>query len=460
MNKGNHAVVIGGSIAGLLAARVLSEHFGRVSIIERDALPLDFPADRKGVPQARHVHGLWGRGLSAIERLLPGLTLDLMDGGALSGDAARDFVWHQFGSTKLREPVGVGATLMTRPLLEWHVRRRVLALSNVELIGGRNVTGFASDAEHARITGVLIKQPDASKVPLYADLVVDASGRGGLAARWLEGLGYGSPPETKIRIDVTHATCTFHRSRAGDALGYVAGASAPFGRRAGTCFAVEDDRWQMTLSGKMGEEPPGDLRGFREYARGLPIPQLYDIACGERALTEVTTYRFPFNRRRHYERLGMFPDGLLVLGDALASFSPVYAQGMTLAALQVEALEHALRQDEPLRGIARRFFPAAAEIIDLPWAQAVWEDLRYPEAEGRRPLLMPAVNAYVAKLHRAAAIDPRVCQTFFEVTGLEKSAAHLFTPEMVWRAMFPAHPAVAARLEPLPDPAIDAVAAE
>jgi 2-polyprenyl-6-methoxyphenol hydroxylase-like FAD-dependent oxidoreductase len=456
MKKGNHAIVIGGSIAGLLAARVLSEHFERVSVIERDSLQPDLPLVRKGVPQARHVHGVWARGLAIIDRLLPGLARELVDGGAISGDVARDFVWYQFGHTKLRQAVGVPATVMTRPFLEWHVRKRVLALPNVEHIN-LSVTGFATDAEHARITGVVVKRADGSKTPLLGDLVVDASGRSGIAARWLEGLGYGSPPESKVRIDVTYATCMFRRTRATDALGYLIGSTPPLGRRAGFCFAVEDGRWQMTLVGLMGEEPPTDLPGFRDYAGSLPLPQLHEIACGEEPVGEIASYRFPFNRRRHYERLAMFPEGLLVLGDALASFNPAYGQGITVAAIEIELLEGILAAAPELKGVAKNFFAAAAEVIDVPWSQAIAEDLRYPEAQGSRPLLLPAINAYVGRLHRAASLDARVCRAFFEVAGLQKRPAHLFSPEIMWRCMFPAS-AERAAIDRLADSPIDVVA--
>lgn len=458
MNKGNHAVVIGGSIAGLLAARVLSEHFARVSIIERDALQPDLPLVRKGVPQARHVHGLWARGLDYMDKLLPGLARELIEGGAISGDVARDFIWYQFGQAKLRDQVGVPATLMTRPFLECHVRSRVLELPNVELISGQSVTGFASDTEHARITGIILKHHDGLRATVAADLVVDASGRSGIGARWLEGLGYGAPPESAVRIDVTHATAIFRRTRPTDAIGYLIGSTPPLGRRAGSCVAVEGNRWQMTLCGLMGEEPPTDFDGFRKYAGSLPLPQLHDIASHEEPLGEITSYRFPFNRRRHYERLGMFPDGLLVVGDALASFNPVYGQGMTVAALEVEALENILATTPDLKGIAKRFFPAAAAIIDVPWSQAITEDFRYPEAQGKRPLLQPAINAYVSRLHRAAALDPRVCRAFFEVAGLQKSPGHLFSPEILWRCFFPVPGAHMRDIESLAEKAIDVVA--
>jgi 2-polyprenyl-6-methoxyphenol hydroxylase-like FAD-dependent oxidoreductase len=444
MNKGSHAVVIGGSMAGLLSARVLSEHFETVSVVERDPLS-DAPDARKGVPQARHAHGFWERGLLATDRLLPGLRSELIDGGAITGDLARDFVWHHFGRAKLREAVGVPATVMTRPFLEQRIRGRVMGLHSIRFVTGQTVSGFMSDPDNTRITGVKIKRADGSRWQLAADLVVDASGRSGVVSRWLEGLGYGSPAESKVRIDVTHVTRFFRRTRAADALGYLVGTTPPLGRRGGLCFAVEGDRWQMTLVGLVGEEPPTDAFGFAEYARSLPIPQLYDITRSEEALSDAVVYRFPFDRRRHYERLSLFPEGLIAIGDALASFNPAYGQGMTVAALEVEALDRILRASVDLDGIARRFFGAASRIIDVPWSLAIGEDLRHPGAQGKRPWLQGAVNAYYAQVHRAAATDPVACKTFFEVAGLQAPPSKLFTPELLWRSLFAAR-----RPEPRP----------
>jgi 2-polyprenyl-6-methoxyphenol hydroxylase-like FAD-dependent oxidoreductase len=442
MKKGSHAVVIGGSMAGLLTARILADHFDRVSVVERDGLvdTLEPPAVRKGVPQGRHVHGFWARGLDYLERILPGLRNDLVDGGAISGDVARDFVWHHFGETKLRESVGVPATVMTRPFLERAVRHRVMALPEVTFIAGQSVTGFISDPDNTRVTGVRVKPPDGPKWDLLADLVVDASGRSGVVSRWLAGVGYESPPETKVRIDVTHATRFFRRSQPTDAFGYLIAATPPFGRRAGICFAVEGGRWQMTLIGRMGEEPPTDSAGFREFAGSLPLSALHEIASCEEPLGEVATYRFPFNRRRHYEQLKLFPEGLIAIGDALASFNPAYGQGMTVVALEVEALERILTSSADLRGIARRFFAEAAKIIDIPWSIALAEDLRYPEAQGKRAFSFGPINAYLTRVHHAAAIDPVVCRTFFEVAGLQKRPSALFAPELVWRSLFPGRP--------------------
>jgi 2-polyprenyl-6-methoxyphenol hydroxylase-like FAD-dependent oxidoreductase len=251
MKKGSHAVVIGGSMAGLLTARILADHFDRVSVVERDWLgdTLEPPEVRKGVPQGRHVHGFWARGLDYLDSILPGLRDDLVDGGAISGDVARDFVWHHFGRTKLRESVGVPATIMTRPFLEREVRHRVTAVPGLTVIAGQSVTGFLSDAENTRITGVRVKPPDGPKWDLLADLVVDASGRSGVVSRWLAGVGYESPPETKVRIDVTHATRFFRRSQPTGAFGYLIAATPPFGPRAAAWVWGSCGRWAFTLMG-------------------------------------------------------------------------------------------------------------------------------------------------------------------------------------------------------------------
>lgn len=432
---GTHAIVIGGSLAGLLAARLLADRFDAVSIIERDELPLD-ALPRKGVPQGQHAHGLWPRGLQVMERLLPGLRDQLVAGGACAGDVARDFCWHHFGVLKVQADCDMPGLTMTRPFLEATVRRRVLAGPRITLRRGCSVERLLSEGSPARVTGVELRDAQGLPHHLGAALVVDASGRGSRLPIWLEQLGYQAPAESALRIDVGYASAFFER-RASDAqIGHVIVQTPPQGRRAAVALAVEGGRWLVTMVGFVGERARADHVGFIEYARSLPHPGVAEIVSRAAPLSEVQTYRFATSLRRHYEKLAEFPHGLLALGDAICSFNPAYGQGMTVAASEIDALQTLLAQTTTLDGLALRFFRAAAPLIDIPWTLTSGEDWRYPQVPGRRPLVLPLLNAYVTRLHRAAGRDAAVAKAFFEVAGLQKPPPSLFAPRVAWSVLW------------------------
>lgn len=436
---------MGGSMAGLLAARVLADYYDRVTIIERDSVS-EWAEPRKGTPQDRHVHGFWARGLETVERLFPGVTAELHGGGAVPGDAVGDVNWHQFGGLKLRAPTGIGATLMTRPFLESHVRRRALALPTISLRAGTTVTDLTTSEEHRRVSGVYVLGPGGAREVIEADLVIDATGRGTQAPRWLEFMGYQRPPETAVRVDLAYVTRTFRRNTNQPTIGHIIIGTPPAWRRGGFCFAVEDDRWQVTLVGFLGEEPPTDAEGFAGYARSLPTSEIHEVVHSCEPIDEARLYKFASNLRRHYERLAAFPEGYLVIGDALCSFNPAYGQGMTVAALEVEALESCLAADTSPSMIAPQFFTRAAAVIDVPWRLTTGEDFRYPEVVGKRPPLLNLLNAYVTRVHHAATVDPVVCRAFFEVASLTRRPERLLAPEILWRVL-------TARPRQTPDPA-------
>lgn len=431
----DHAIVLGASMSGLMTAAVLARHCKRVTIVERDALDDDGFGWRKGVPHGRHVHGFWPRGMQVLDRLFPGFRAELLAGGATNCDSGSDFIWHQFGAMKLREPVDMPTTLMTRPFLEAHLRRRVRALPGVVLCDETSVESLIASADHRNVLGVRVSTRDGASRELRGDWVIDATGRAGLCGRWLEALGYERASESKVRIDVNYVTRLYERQRASSAQAHLLVNTPPAGKRAGVAFAVEGDRWVVTLAGFVGEQPPDDDASFLAYARSLPLPTIAEIIQHSRPLGEVAKFKFAYDVRRHYERLTRFPRGLLVTGDALASFNPAYGQGMTVAALEAEALDREFAARGDPGTLARRFFRQAAKIIDVAWSLTTGEDLRFPEVAGPRPAAMRWINAYVVRLHRAAALDAEVCRAFFRVAGFEARPESLFAPRIVWRVL-------------------------
>ena len=428
-----HAVVIGGSLAGLLTARVLSDYFDQVTILERDPVN-EFPEARKGQPQTIHIHGLLTKGFQLLEGYFPGIGESLVEGGALSGDFAEGIRWHQFGGYKVQGTSGLIGMMMSRPFLEWHVRQRVAALRNVTLRSACAASELITSADQKRVIAVRVidrARGNQSEV-IRAGLVVDASGRGSSALKWLDQLGYSIPDEEEVKIKVGYATRLYRRDPH-DQYGVMISAEPPTGTRGAYLFAIEGDRWIVTAGGYVGDYPPTDEAGFLEFLRSLPAPDIYNILSRAEPLSEIFPYKYPASLRRHYERLNRFPQGYLVLGDAFASFNPIYGQGMTSAALQAQALDEILERRRSLHGLWRPFFRRAAKAVDTPWQLAVGEDFRYPETEGKKSIWTDWLNAYVLRVHMATHHDEEVYAQFLRVMNLLDPPASLLSPRILWR---------------------------
>jgi 2-polyprenyl-6-methoxyphenol hydroxylase-like FAD-dependent oxidoreductase len=438
MEQDTHAIVIGGSMAGLLAARVLSDHFTHVTIVERDPLRNTLEA-RKGQPQVRHLHALLGSGSQLLERFFPGLLDELSAGGAVVTDAGEAMRWYCLGGYRTRLTYGRKTVLASRTFLERCIRQRVASLPAVSFRDGCAVEGLAASPDRARITGVYLRPPGGEPELLQADLVIDASGRGAAAPRWLETLGYQAPPEQSVRVNVGYATQTLRRDP-DDPVGnfwYFITPEAPAERRIGAVLPVDGERWIVTLGGWFGDHPPTDEAGFLSFARSLSAPDVADLIARCEPLDAIIPHRFPSSLWRHYEQLSSFPEGFLVLGDAICSFNPIYGQGMTSAAMQADVLDQILRgrAQGQWRGIARPYFQRVARVIAIPWQLAVGEDFRWPEAEGVKPAGAALVHRYTDMINRASHYDPVVGRAFLDVLNLLKPPTSLFAPKILLRAM-------------------------
>lgn len=436
--SGTHVIVIGGSMAGMLAARMFSNHFDRVTVVERDAVN-DAPEPRKGQPQARHLHGLLAKGLDLMTHYFPDLPDALAEQGAIFTDMGAGMRWHAFGGYRRQYESGLIGVLMSRPLLEWQIRRRVLALPNVILRDRCGVVNLLTATGGDRVTGVVLEDREQAgeHEELLADLVVDASGRGSASPKWLAELGYAPPVQSEIKVSVGYATRLYRRCPGDltDAALVMVAPAPPHGKRTGLIFPIEGDRWIVTLGGWAGDHPPTDEAGFIEFARTLPVPDIYNMLRRLEPLSEIITHKLPSSLRRHYEKLSRFPAGFLVMGDAICSFNPVYGQGMTSAVMQVAALDELLQEQRGLEGLAWRFFQRAAKVIDTPWQLAVGEDFRFAETSGPKAPGTDLINAYVTKVHQATHHDTVVYGAFLQVMNLMKPPTSLFHPRIVWRVL-------------------------
>ncbi|ODU07559.1 MAG: hypothetical protein ABS81_00120 [Pseudonocardia sp. SCN 72-86] len=431
------AVVVGAGIAGLLAARVLTEHFARVVVLDRDPAGTTeagtgvVPA-RRGVPQGGHLHGLLDRGRAVMEELHPGLTAELVGRGARTAEPLVDTRWYLHGRRLHPGPTGLRSILSTRPLLEDVLRSRTAALPGV-VVADATVTGLHCDAGVVR--GVWTRDcPD----PLTADLVVDASGRGSRIPDWLDELGLTPPPEERVDVDLGY-TSRLYRREPWHLDGDLAATVSTVPRsRGGGLLAVEGDRWSVTLAGMQGDHPPVDDAGFRAFAASLPTSAISEVVEVAEPLDDPRPYRFRGSCRRRFDRAHGLPEGLVVVGDAVCSLNPLYAQGMSVAAMQVLALRDWLSTSAPAAALHRRI----ARVCDGPWEIATRADLALTGAD--RPWTARLRDDYIDRMQRVAHRDPVVARAVIRVANLTDPAAAATTPEMLLRTLRPGAAATSA----------------
>ncbi|MEU5879205.1 FAD-dependent monooxygenase [Spirillospora sp. NPDC047279] len=430
----DHVVVIGGSMAGLLAARVLSDHFDRVTLVERDRFP-DAAASRPGLGQARHLHVFWSRGLEIAEELFPGLEDELRTAGVPEIRVPADLLWmtpagwrRRFESTRLMT--------LSRDLLDFTIRSRLAKDERVKVIDGREAIDLVAD--NGRVTGLRTRERGTTEPgeTLTADLVIDATGRSSKTPEWLEQLGFPAARRTLIDPQLGYASRNYAIPDGFDP-GWKAlylQARAP-GTRTGALFPQEGGRWIVSLFGVGRDFPPTDEDGFLEFAKSLRSPVLYEAIREAEPLTPIVSYRRTSNVRHHYERMSRWPERLMTIGDSLCAFNPLYGQGMSVAAKSALTLDACLRDGGDLDGLARRFHRRVVKNAAGPWLVATGEDLRYDTTEGGSAGLQTRIlNRYVDRVQALANVDQRVCDRLISVLSLHAQPQSLFMPDVVWRA--------------------------
>ncbi|MEM7132825.1 MAG: FAD-dependent monooxygenase [Chloroflexota bacterium] len=457
-----HAIVIGGSMAGMFAARVLTDYYQQVTILDRDQFP-ETPDHRSGVPQSQHAHALLAKGQQIVEGHFPGITAELLakggapaTGGSIvvitpygklagseTGNASQESVDSNPLENRNNADTGVFAS---RIMLEWQIREHLRKHTNVKILSGVEVTELIASPDNSQVTGVRLRRrgADSRSRPeqLNADLVVDASGRRSKAPEWLTDLGYGAPPEETINSQIGYAS-RFYRKPANFPAswqGLIINARVPDNPRAGLILPIENDMWHVTVGGFAGHYPPSDEEGFMAWAKALPDPSLYESLLAAEPVTEIRQYRTPSNRLRHFERLPAMPTGFVVMGDAVCAFNPIYGQGMTTSAVGSLVLKEALAADvqQPQPDFEKRFQQSLAQAVADAWFIATSEDLRWAgvELSGATPSRLPALmRPYMNQLLKAARHDATISAAYFEMINMVRRPQSLFQPAIMIRVL-------------------------
>lgn len=407
--KLNAAVIVGGGMAGLLVARVLSEHCNSVTIIERDRFT-DAPVLRPGVPQGSHVHALLTRGQQLFEELLPGIISEITSTGARVIDHVNDRKRLVSYGWQPRFPSELRMLLVSRATLELYVRRRVLAIPNVSLVQDARVEELLADG--GKVIGVALTEGEAEESrQILGDIVVDASGRSSNAPEWLETLGFGTVEEMIVDAKWGYAS-RFYAYPDNWPYDFQNIIMWPQLRRTdkqrtrgGVLSPLEGGKCIVTLVGNSGDIPPRDDQGYLAFAESLVSQDIANFIKSTKPISPITVSRSTANRWRRYDRLKKSPDNFLVIGDAVAAFNPVYAQGISCAALEAKEVARELKtwleQKGPdLAGFARPVQEKIVAVGDFAWSLSTNSDAVIEGVIG----IDPPERAELAYRERALAL--------------------------------------------------------
>ncbi|MBO8191838.1 NAD(P)-binding protein [Streptomyces oryzae] len=408
-----HAVVIGASLAGLTAARALANFMDRVTVVERDWVPRG-AGRRRGVPQARHTHGLTTAAQHGLELLFPGILGELADAGAVVVRMTEDVLLLGPAGWLPRAESNLSSLSASRDLMDALIRDRLRADPKVTFLQQHDAV-LLEPGQQDTVTGVWVRGRDR-RVPggwgerrlLVADFVVDATGRASRAPQWLAELGYVPPRDTTVESRTAFATAVF-----APPVGHVADwkslllTPAPGHPACGMLNPVEGGRWSVSVCSGDGSRPPTDHTGLLRAAGALRDPLLHDVLQAATPLGPVYSCGPSGNRWRHYEKLRRWPDQFLVVGDAVVALDPAHGQGMTVAVHCALVLDQLLAAHGTAVGLGYRVRRAIAHRLSPVW-EASTRALRAahgeqdPRAGGWRARLG---RRYAARIAAAAATE-------------------------------------------------------
>ncbi|MGE7863622.1 FAD-dependent oxidoreductase [Bacillus mobilis] len=429
----NKAIVIGGSIAGKLAAKALSTTFKEVIIIEAGER-WDGKASRKRVPQSSHPHVLLKGGEKAIEELFPAITKELIEAGSIVNNFTRDIKWHQFGLWKQQFIGKVHMIQQSRFLLEWHIQKRIDDISNVTTKYGTLVEGLLVDRNLNKVCGIKAKCLEtSSQEEIQADIVVDASGFGSKSIAWLREHNI-EVQEEKVRIDLFYATRMFKlkENEKFDCCNMLMSPSFPDNPYGVLIQTIEDHRYFVTFSGYANEKAPQTDEDFYNFAENLSISNVTDFLNKAEAISDIKTYKIPYQVRRRFDLVNELPERLLVVGDAHCRFDPVFGQGVSVAAMEAHQLQLLLQRRQILnKAFTKQFYKRTAHIIQTPWEMTTTEISRHPQLKRELSIKQKFQQWYTKQIYQLSATDSEVYIRLVRVMNLMRSPLHLFHPKVL-----------------------------
>ncbi|MED0948729.1 FAD/NAD(P)-binding protein [Bacillus mobilis] len=429
----NKAIVIGGSIAGKLAAKALSTTFKEVIIIEAGER-WDGKASRKRVPQSSHPHVLLKGGEKAIEELFPAITNELIEAGSIVNNFTRDIKWHQFGLWKQQFIGKVHMIQQSRFLLEWHIQKRIDDISNVTTKYATLVEGLLVDRNLNKVCGIKAKCLEtSSQEEIQADIVVDASGFGSKSIAWLRENNI-EVQEEKVRIDLFYATRMFKlkENEKFDCCNMLMSPSFPDNPYGVLIQTIEDHRYFVTFSGYANEKAPQTDEEFYNFAENLSISNVTDFLNKAEAISDIQTYKIPYQVRRRFDLVNDLPERLLVVGDAHCRFDPVFGQGISVAAMEAHQLLLLLQRRQILdKAFNQQFYKRTAHIIQTPWEMTTTEISRHPQLKRELSIKQKFQQWYTKQIYQLSATDSDVYIRLVRVMNLIRSPLHLFHPKVL-----------------------------
>ncbi|AXK18645.1 NAD(P)/FAD-dependent oxidoreductase [Bacillus sp. COPE52] len=429
----NKAIVIGGSMAGKFAAKALSTSFKEVIILEVGD-KWDGKASRKRVPQSDHPHVLLKGGEKAIEELFPTITNELIKAGSIINNFTRDLKWHQFGLWKQPFIGEVHMIQQSRPLLEWHIQKRINQISNITITYKTLVNGLLVDGKLNKVCGVKVKYLETGmQEEVHADIVIDASGFGSKSMEWLREYEI-EVQEEKVRIDLFYATKMFQlkENEELDCCNMLMSPSFPENPYGVLIQTIEDNRYFVTFSGYANEKAPQTDDEFYDFAENLSISNVTDFLNKAEGITDIKTYKIPYQVRRRFDLVNNVPEGLLVVGDAQCRFDPVFGQGVSVAAMEAHQLQLLLQSRKQLdKTFTQQFYKKTADIIEIPWDMTTTEISRHPQLKRELTTKQKFQLWYTKQIYRLSASDSDVYIRLVRVMNLIRSPFHLFHPKVL-----------------------------
>lgn len=418
------AIVIGGSIAGLLASHVLSDHFEEVILIEKDNY-VENGKVRNGTPQGNHIHILLVKGREILQDFFPELEKDLVKKGANKIDFLNDTRYRLPSGWAPRFNSGIITFTCTRTLLENTIRHQIQKNSKIKIEKNIHITSLVLEKPNK----ISLKTKEGKKI--QGDLIVDCTGRNTKTPSWLEDIGFPKPQETKIDSFVGYATRRYippkNDNRRWKML--VILNKPTTNPRTGVIYPIENNKWLVGLYGIGKNYPPVDEKGFLEYTKHLESRELYDALKDATPDSEIHGYQIPGSRKYHYEKMSLWPDNFIVLGDAVSVFNPFYGQGITSAALGANALDDMLKNNRVEKDFTQKFQKRLAKEVSLPWILGTSEDLRWPTTLGKRPnMITRLVQNHAQKVLLLAPKSALATKSFLQMMHMIKSPAIIFHP--------------------------------